>query len=535
MTINQFFNLPQIRIDKTEKNNGKITIYASIKGKRSKCPKCEKYSYSVHDYYTRIISDLPVFQNETVILLKTRKFKCKNSDCDQKVFSEQTQAISRYSRKTVRVSKILDSLSIKLTGRLGSLLSKKLLVERSASTITRIAHKQKIPAITEPKVLGVDDWAYRKGISYGTILIDMQTSRPIDILPSREGKELKAWLENHNGIEILTRDRASSYSSAINEVCPKALQVADRFHLLMNLSDALDKYFKSISPAISKLVKSKAQEISGEKIESESIDNKIIRDKMMSNKEHSKYDERMEVFTKVKELQRQKVPIKKIARSIGICRNTVRTYFLQETLAPRSHTKSTNIEIFSSYISSRLKEKGCLMKDIIEKIYDMGYNGGKTQAYYNINEIKNRLNILTPGLLEDSHMKIAFVKPLSSRKLSKYIGISLNSIKDKEERTYVRTLIENIPELKIVRKLVQIFKTTLRRGIGNIKRWIEFIQRSKYKLTGLRSFASGLLKDIDAVENGIKMPWSNGAVEGHVNRIKSIKRQMYGRASVMIC
>ena len=95
----------------------------------------------------------------------------------------------------------------------------------------------------------------------------------------------------------------------------------------------------------------------------------------------------------------------------------------------------------------------------------------------------------------------------------------------------MQTIVNNITELRIVRKLVQIFKTMIARGKGNIRRWIEFIIRSKHRLAGLKTFARGLLKDIGAVENGICMPWSNGAVEGHVNRIKNIKRQMYGRAS----
>ena len=91
-------------------------------------------------------------------------------------------------------------------------------------------------------------------------------------------------------------------------------------------------------------------------------------------------------------------------------------------------------------------------------------------------------------------------------------------------------ILDNIPELRIVRKLVKIFKTMHKRGSGNFRRWIDFIMRSKRKLAGLKTFANGLLYDIKAVENGIRLPWSNGAVEGHVNRIKSIKRQMYGRA-----
>lgn len=144
--------------------------------------------------------------------------------------------------------------------------------------------------------------------------------------------------------------------------------------------------------------------------------------------------------------------------------------------------------------------------------------------------IKENYDIETMGYTEIHRPIIPYIKPLSFRKLAKYIGFRLTDIVDHHKRFYLQTLLDNITELRIVRKLVQIFRTMLARGCGNIRRWIDFVKRSKYKLAGLKTFARGLLRDIDAVENGIKMRWSNGAVEGHVNRIKSIKRKMYGRA-----
>ncbi len=248
--IKRLIFLPGFRIDNIEHNNSSFYVFASIKSKRSQCPVCGSFSTSVHDSYTRKLADLSAFQNSTTILLRTRKFKCKDSSCDRKVFSEQTPHTMRYSRRTARASSILDTLSIELTGKLGSLLSKQLLLPVSTSTVTRIAMKQKLPEVIQPIVLGVDDWAFRKGVNYGTILIDMETSRPIELLASRERSDLKRWLKKYPNVKIVTRDRASSYSSAINEVCPDAIQVADRFHLLMNLSDALDKYFKSAQAGI---------------------------------------------------------------------------------------------------------------------------------------------------------------------------------------------------------------------------------------------------------------------------------------------
>ena len=534
MMINQLFNMPLLKVKKIEYNNSIVKIYASVKTKRSRCPICGKFSSTIHDHYTRTISDLPVFQNKTVILLKTRKFKCNNSLCNRKVFSEQTPTILRYSRRTKRTSKILNSFAIELTGKLASIMSKQLFITVSSSTITRIAHSQQLPKITQPKVLGVDDWAYRKGISYGTILIDMETSKPIEILPSREGKDLKKWLLKYNDVKIVTRDRSSSYSSAIDEACPDAVQIADRFHLIMNLSDALDTYFKSINPKIRALIKDKTNEflnMSGHGIVSDEKAKDSQSFPLTPEVAAIKVDKRLDTFNKVKELQAKRVSILKISRDLSMSRNTVRSYFIQESLSPKAHPKSTNIELFTSHIVARLNINGYKISDIIKEINELGFRGSKTQAYYNINMIKENYKIHTSGFSQIQQTRIPYVKPLSSRKLAKYISACLTDIVDAHERYYMQTLLDYITELRIVRKLIQIFKTMLERGCGNIRRWIDFVKRSKYKLSGLRTFAKGLSRDIDAVENGINMRWSNGDVEGHVNRIKSIKRQMYGRAS----
>ena len=417
-------------------------------------------------------------------------------------------------------------LSIELTGNLGSFLSKQLLLTVSSSTLIRLARNQILPEIQQPKVLGIDDWAYRKGVSYGTVLINMETSKPIDILESRDGKDLKIWLSKYPDVEIVTRDRASSYSCAVTEVCPGAVQVADRFHLYMNLSNALDKYFKSIGPKVRTLIKEKTNEI-------ENIhDNQppeIALEKTFEVKA-AKCSSRQEKFDKVKELQSKGAPIIRISKALGMSRATIRSYFIQDSLLPRVSTKSTNIEPFTDHIINQLNIKGIKIKDIIDQIKMLGYDGGNTQAYHNINVIKETFKIHTPSFKQLRQAKISYIKPLSTRKLVRYIDRDLHDIYDPNERLYLKTLLDNMKELKVVRKLVQIFKNMLKTGHGNIKRWIDFVKRSKYKLYGLKSFAKGLTTDIDAVENGIHMPWSNGAVEGHVNRIKNIKRQMYGRA-----
>jgi len=363
----------------------------------------------------------------------------------------------------------------------------------------------------------------------------METSRPIDLLPSRDGQVLKDWLMRYKDVKIVTRDRASSYAAAIKEVCPNTVQVADRFHLLMNLSDALDAYFKSIRRRIRSLITDKTNEF----LELHEEKPLITKEKALKSQPaltthesiNAKLDQRIDTFSKVKELQVKGTPIKRIATDLKMSRNTVKSYFRQESLSPRKSSRSTNIEVFTDLIVARLNNNGHKLIEIFREIKELGYTGGRTQGCYHIKLIKEHHEIETLGYKESVRTKIPYIKPLSSRKLAKYIGLSLMSITDHHERFYLQTLLDNIAELRAVRKLVQIFRTMLARGRGNIRRWIAFVKHSKYKLAGLKSFARGLSRDIEAVENGINMSWSNGAVEGHVNRIKSIKRQMYGRAS----
>lgn len=530
MNIKCLIDIPKIRISNIELEPPTIHIYASLTGKRAKCPVCKKYSHSVHDRYEREITDLPVFQYETIMLLTVRKFKCRNDNCQRTVFTERNDNILPYARRTNRVTSLLSGMAIEMSTGSGCMLSEKLQIKVSRSTLTRLAHQQIMPQIKKLKVVGVDDWAFRKGVNYGTILVDMETSKPIDLLPTRDSEDLKTWLRAHPEIEIITRDRASSYSSAIDSICPNTIQVADRFHLLMNLSDALNTFFKSISPEISKLFKDKTTEMLSDAkgiTQQNSTTNKIMK----IPDPPQKPDSRQETFNKVKELQSQGLSRRKIGRDLGISRNTVRLYFELDILIPKSHAKQTNIETFSNYIISKIKMDGYTSMEIINNIRTMGYTGGNTQAYNYISFLKETSESTALSYVEQRGNPIPYIKRLSPRKLAKYIGLSLNHIEDADERSYMQVLFENMPILKRVRSLVKQFKAMLKTGEGQVREWIKSIENSKDKLTGLKTFARGLKRDIKAVQNGIQLKWSNGPVEGHVNRIKSIKRQMYGRAS----
>ncbi|SHE52809.1 zinc-finger of transposase IS204/IS1001/IS1096/IS1165 [Mariniphaga anaerophila] len=179
MNIKHLFDIPKIKVSKIEFEPPAIHIYASLSGSRAKCPECKKYSSSVHDRYQRRITDLPVFQYHSVIIFTVRKFKCRSDSCPRKVFTEQNDNILPYARRTERVTRLLSDIAIDMPTGSGHLLSEKLQIKVSRSTLTRLAHQQALPDINTLKIVGVDDWAFRKGVNYGTILVDMETSKPM--------------------------------------------------------------------------------------------------------------------------------------------------------------------------------------------------------------------------------------------------------------------------------------------------------------------------------------------------------------------
>lgn len=428
MNIKHLVGIPKMSFLEIEYKPPFVHLYASLTGKRAQCPVCQKYSHSVHDRYQRHLTDLPAFQYNTVILLTIRKFKCLNEHCKRKVFTERHSHITPYARRTERANNVLSNIAIEMTSCAGHKLSESLNMKVSRSTLTRLAHKQTPPKAKVLKVVGIDDWAFRKGVNYGTIIVDMETSTPIELLPTRDSADLKEWLKGYPHIEIITRDRASSYSSAIDEVCPHAIQVADRFHLFMNLSDALDTYFKSISPAINALIKEKTTKMLKDKDHKNTVVKSVSKEIIIPEK----YDSRQVVFDKVKQLQCQGMTRRKIAKDLGISRNTVRSYFLQEELTPKAHPKRTNIELFSDYIISKIKTEGHVVHKIIEDIRKMGYFSGNTQAYLYITHLKETTKGVAINHIEHRQIEVPYIKRLSTRKLAKYIGSNMNQIEDRE-------------------------------------------------------------------------------------------------------
>jgi transposase len=293
--------------------------------------------------------DLPSGVYRASILLKVRKFKCSNEHCPQKIFSEQFPDYTKpYSRKTDRATKLLSSILIEISSCKGSHISGLLQMNQSASTCLRIVSNLPIPISPDLEVIGIDDWAFKKGVSYGTIFVNAKTGRPIDVIKSKGETEVTSWLKNHPGIKIITRDRASSYSKAITTALPSCEQVADKFHIVKNLSgrvyEIIKKQYSFIEKEFTKFeIASNSESTDTPREISPSQPNIVDVQKERVFVEGNKPKELL--YHKIHELHNAVVSTRKTATILQISRNTVRHYLRYDNFPERRIVYSNNVTI----------------------------------------------------------------------------------------------------------------------------------------------------------------------------------------------
>lgn len=536
-----FYGEREIKIYRSEIQDKTIRLFAKKTGAHSKCPSCMESSGRVRSSYARTLMDLPLAAHAVFIILKVRRFACNNDACEKRIFSEKCNELTEaYSRRTARVSEYLKKFLIEISSNKGAYFSRIMNLPISSSTCLRLVKSMSMPSNDNLLCIGIDDWAKRKGMNYGTIIVNTATGRPVDLLDSRDSNDVVEWLSGHKKIEYITRDRAASYASAIKNAIPEANQIADRFHLVKNLGDAIQEeikqeynHFKKVSNEIYADVKSTE---SSKKIST------IILDTQIECKTNSKYEislaatEKRKKFLEMEKMKKDGYSISEIARKTKTDRRTIKKYL---TDGIPSSVRSTRVN-YSKYREEI--EHMCNLEvnptAMFKSLKNIGLNCCERSftRWFDLNfpnySHKWRRTCTEPLKATKSNICTNYI-PLP-RKLSIYVtnpeyGVAKDTGECSKEKEIVDALVAKIPLLFSLRTLYMGFRKILKGGCPDqLDTWIENVKSIGRK--NINRFCKGVKKDILAVKNAILYNWTNGLVEGNVNRLKNKKREMYGRS-----
>ena len=465
-------------------------------------------SRRVHSRYRRQLADTASGCQEVLIDLQARRFFCGNDACAKATFAEQVPGLtSRYGRRTCGLQTALQAVALALGGRAGARLTSRLACSASRSTLLRLIRAAPDPEGWTPLVLGVDDFALRKGHVYGTVLVDIDTRLPVDMLPERSAESFRAWLDAHPGVEIICRDRGGCYAEGAAEGAPLAIQVADRWHLWHNLAEAVERAVVRHRPC---LQESPEQPGPGPEAEAPAAPAPEGGLPARTRARHA------EVHA---ELARG-LTITETSRTLRLERKTVRRYATAATadqLIPGIRlTRPGLLGPHQAYLRQRWDDGVRSTGRLHEELRARGYRGSL-----------RTLRRVTARLRQDTAVPAPPPAP-AARKVASWILTPPGKLAD-ADRAALAQITARCEELTVTRDLVREFADMLCHRHGErLEAWA--CQAESSPVSELRGFAKGLRKDWAAVTAGLTVPYSSGAVEGHVNRIKMIKRQMYGRA-----
>jgi transposase len=515
-----------------------LTLRVTSRQALGHCPVCRFPTRRIHSYYERILADLPWAHLRVVLQLRVRKFFCANGRCTRRIFTERLPTVAApWARRTLRVTQRLVVLGLALGGKAGVRLSQRWGLGVSRNTRLRVMRRLPLPVFPTPMVLGVDDWSLRKRHTYGTILVDLEQRQPIALLSARDADTLAQWLRAHPGVQIITRDRSKAYEDGARQGAPAAIQVADRVHLVQNLAEILDQVFNAHIQELNALNDARRHTpvLQPNGTPAAPVPPPLNATDAVVQAQQRR-TRRMATYEQVWALHRQGYTGYAIARQLRIGKSTVfrdlRTATFPERRG-RSDRGRSVLDPYKPYLLSRWNA-GCREAlALFAELKGQGYPG----SYPTVARYAQRLR-QAQGLSARQRFTRKPVPavsepetPLLTPRRATWLVLRRPDTREAREAQVLTALQGQHPALAEATELAQGFAQLVRnRQPDQLEPWLERAASSLSE--AFQRFAKRWREDYDSVKAGVTLPWSNSPVEGHINRLKMLKRQMFGRAKL---
>ena len=530
--------LPGLRVTEVREQNNQINIYAVSERTQGICPECGKRSTRVHSYYGRSPADFPMAAYPVRLHLRVKRFRCLAKDCSRATFVDDfPHVLEKNARRTIRVYQAQEDIAFALGGEAGRRLANKLHMPISGDTLLRMIRDAPTPYSEEPEVIGVDDWAKRRGRIYGTILVDLERHQVIDLLADRTAETLAEWLRSHPDVKIVARDRSLEYARGISKGASQAIQVADRWHLLVNLREALQRLLDRIRPELNALV----PDANSEQQAIIPAHRRRPRSRQAEIARQSLEQQRQALHAEIHRLRSKELPIRTIARQLGKSPTTIYKYLAMPEFPQKIARKhiSSILDPYRDYLGQHWQE-GCRnARQLWREIRRIGYSGTYRQVSRWAYERRESPAPTTPRKhLEENNqgqLVLSSVRPNSKKQqlpiARRLVWLFLHPEEKLEtEEVELRQSLLNHSVLQQGCELVYEFQRMIhKRDTNKFADWLQACEKSK--IPEFVNLAAGMKKDHDAIKAALSSHWSNGQTEGQVNRLKLLKRQMYGRAN----
>ena len=540
-----------LRLTNISTDDAHITLNLTATRGTVPCPSCTAISSHVHGYYTRTVADLPWAGVPVQLQLSVRRFVCTHPDCPRRTFSEPLpEVVAPSARRSVRLANEQRHLGLQVGGAMAARIAQRQGMPVSQATIVRLIRRTRLSEPATPSLLGVDEWAYRKRQDFKTILVDLSTRRPIELLSDASAATFASWLEAHPGVEIIARDRAGTFAEGARQGAPDAVQVADRFHLMQNLRTAIEEILKQMVDVRQVAAQALAEQTNqlqpkasiatpgDDDLATISLpmpDVQRARDPYRKRQQEQRRAQRLARYEQVLALYQAGALQQEIAERLNITRATVSRYlkgtgFPERAPYPRLESK---LDPYNAYLSERWAAGETNGRRLWQELQSQGFTG----SLMTVMRWAGRQQRLVPppptsrrGRNQQARgqQPEQAVAPLRTRRVAWWLLRRPDTLSIGHQAVLARMEQASPAFGQLYQLTVQFTEMLRKRQVEQLRPWLDAAQASD--LRELKSLAEGMERDEAAIEAALRLPYSSGPVEGNINRLKLIKRSSYGRA-----